>query len=178
MQGGGARTSPPSWGWSAVGRVLGVLYEGGHVLGVMSWGGRVLGCHVLGAVYWWSRTGPQYMTPTAAMHVLVGLMYWEAVHWGVWLPSTMDPVALGSARAIPPLCHPPPGATVLNARHPPKLHPLHRRVLPEDEVRAWAARIQELAPRLCGPLFFLWGTDWEDAPILNARWAALLAAGV
>lgn len=46
----------------------------------------------------------------------------------------------------------------------------HCRLLPAHEIAAWAARLQQLAPRLSGPIYFLWGTDWEDTPIVNARW--------
>lgn len=44
------------------------------------------------------------------------------------------------------------------------------RLLPAGEAEAWAARIErQLAPRLAGPVYFLWGTDWEDVPIRNSR---------
>lgn len=37
-------------------------------------------------------------------------------------------------------------------------------------LQAWADRItHNLLPSLQGPLYFLWGTDWEDAPLINAR---------
>lgn len=38
----------------------------------------------------------------------------------------------------------------------------------EAEHEAWARRLQALRPRLQGPIYFLWGTDWEDAPVVNA----------
>ncbi|PSC76227.1 UPF0759 -like isoform X2 [Micractinium conductrix] len=49
-------------------------------------------------------------------------------------------------------------------------HGASDRLLPQGEMDAWAVRLAEqLAPRLRGPIFFLWGTDWEDAPMRNAR---------
>ncbi len=36
-------------------------------------------------------------------------------------------------------------------------------------AQAWADRLATLAPQLQGPIHFLWGTDHEDAPIVNAR---------
>ncbi|KAG2496693.1 hypothetical protein HYH03_005110 [Edaphochlamys debaryana] len=52
---------------------------------------------------------------------------------------------------------------------------LHRRegtrerLLGQDEAQAWSARLEAVAPKLSGPVYFLIGTDWEDAPITNAR---------
>lgn len=36
--------------------------------------------------------------------------------------------------------------------------------------QAWAERLCCVAPQLKGqgPIYFLWGTDWEDAPVVNA----------
>eukprot|EP00892_Ulva_mutabilis_P001030 jgi/Ulvmu1/10928/UM007_0107.1 len=51
---------------------------------------------------------------------------------------------------------------------------LHRRagtrdrIVAKEEHAAWAARLRALHPRLRGPVYFLWGTDWEDAPVVNA----------
>ena len=72
---------------------------------------------------------------------------------------------------------------------------LHRRqgehrVLQETEFLQWMERLVELRarPGLQGPIFFLWGTDHEDQPIVNAQrlrstdprmfldWKALLEA--
>lgn len=36
-------------------------------------------------------------------------------------------------------------------------------------VQDWAARLQHVSSQVQGPIYFLWGTDWEDAPIINAR---------
>lgn len=38
----------------------------------------------------------------------------------------------------------------------------------DAEQEAWARRITALRPHLRGPVYFLWGTDWEDAPVTNA----------
>jgi hypothetical protein len=45
------------------------------------------------------------------------------------------------------------------------------RVLPSTEIQAWVVRLRESlsAPCVNGPVWFLWGTDWEDAPLRNAR---------
>ena len=43
------------------------------------------------------------------------------------------------------------------------------RLLSADEHAAWAQRLQRLASDLHGPIYFLWGTDWEDAPLVNAK---------
>jgi hypothetical protein len=48
------------------------------------------------------------------------------------------------------------------------------RILPAEQHAAWAQRLASVAPQLQGPIYFLWGTDWEDAPVVNAR--ALAAA--
>jgi hypothetical protein len=39
----------------------------------------------------------------------------------------------------------------------------------DSELADWAARIDTLRPQLQGPVYFLWGTDWEDAPVVNAK---------
>ena len=54
-------------------------------------------------------------------------------------------------------------------------HGTRERLLEDDEIRAWGRRIREVAPRLRGPIWCLWGTDWKDAAIENA---AKLAAAV
>jgi len=53
---------------------------------------------------------------------------------------------------------------------------LHRRqgserVLEEDEFCKWIQRLRELRARagLQGPIFFLWGTDHQDQPMVNAQ---------
>ena len=38
----------------------------------------------------------------------------------------------------------------------------------DSEHAAWARRLLAIRPRLQGPVYFLWGTDWEDAPAVNA----------
>jgi uncharacterized protein YecE (DUF72 family) len=45
------------------------------------------------------------------------------------------------------------------------------RVLPATDIQAWVVRLRDSlsAPRVNGPIWFLWGTDWEDAPLVNAR---------
>lgn len=57
--------------------------------------------------------------------------------------------------------HPTPG--------PARPTPHCCRLLPPEEIQAWAARLQQLAPRLDGPVYFLWGTDSADVPVVNAR---------
>ncbi|KXZ47375.1 hypothetical protein GPECTOR_36g96 [Gonium pectorale] len=58
---------------------------------------------------------------------------------------------------------------------------LHRRegsrerLLRQEEAQAWAQRLASLVPQLSGPAYFLIGTDWEDAPVVNA---GLLAAAL
>eukprot|EP00897_Mesotaenium_endlicherianum_P002696 jgi/Mesen1/2454/ME000158S01652 len=57
---------------------------------------------------------------------------------------------------------------------------LHRRegtqkLLPPEELSLWADRLlHHLPPQLKGPVYFLWGTDHEDQPIVNARRLAVL----
>jgi hypothetical protein len=41
--------------------------------------------------------------------------------------------------------------------------------LPRLPPQEWAQRLQGLAPSCPGPIHFLWGTDWEDAPLANAQ---------
>lgn len=36
-------------------------------------------------------------------------------------------------------------------------------------LQAWSQRLQALASTCRGPLYFLWGTDWEDVPLVNGR---------
>lgn len=43
------------------------------------------------------------------------------------------------------------------------------RLLAASEHADWVARIDALRPQLQGPVYFLWGTDWEDAPVVNAK---------
>lgn len=42
------------------------------------------------------------------------------------------------------------------------------RLVGDSEHAAWARRLLALRPHLQGPVYFLWGTDWEDAPAVNA----------
>lgn len=43
------------------------------------------------------------------------------------------------------------------------------RVLSAHEIADWGVRVQQLAAGVAGPVYVLWGTDYEDAPIVNAR---------
>ncbi len=36
-------------------------------------------------------------------------------------------------------------------------------------MAAWAERLKPAVAAVGGPVWFLWGTDWEDAPVLNGR---------
>ena len=45
---------------------------------------------------------------------------------------------------------------------------MHDRVLSGKEVCDWVGRLQGLAGGVGGPVYVLWGTDFEDAPIINA----------
>lgn len=49
-------------------------------------------------------------------------------------------------------------------------HGGEERKLSEEEVKAWAARIENLAAggALTGPVYFLWGTEHRDVPLRNA----------
>ncbi|MCO5579425.1 hypothetical protein L7F22_033280 [Adiantum nelumboides] len=45
-----------------------------------------------------------------------------------------------------------------------------QRLLSETELLCWATRLlAELPKELKGPIYFMWGTDWEDQPIINAK---------
>ena len=45
-----------------------------------------------------------------------------------------------------------------------------RRLLSAAEIRRWVARIEHITScALDGPVYFMIGTDWEDAPVINAR---------
>jgi len=49
---------------------------------------------------------------------------------------------------------------------------IHRRVgtskvLSEQEIQDWVTRLRGMACALHGPIFFMWGTDYEDQPIRN-----------
>jgi hypothetical protein len=51
--------------------------------------------------------------------------------------------------------------------------PLHRfgtfeRFLEADEIEGWAKRLEPISRKLNGPIYFFWGTDFEDAPVVNA----------
>lgn len=45
------------------------------------------------------------------------------------------------------------------------------RVLSEEEIKSWGERIRlpELQNSLQGPIYFMWGTDHEDQPIINSK---------
>lgn len=45
-----------------------------------------------------------------------------------------------------------------------------QRLLTEMELSVWENRLKAgLPPNLKGPVYFMWGTDWEDQPIINAK---------
>lgn len=48
-------------------------------------------------------------------------------------------------------------------------HGTSDRLLPQNEIQDWAERLRQYSADLRGPVYFLWGTDWEDAPIVNAK---------
>ena len=51
-------------------------------------------------------------------------------------------------------------------------HGTTERVLDEDEIAFWARTIAEAAPKsnaARGPLYVAWGTEWLDAPLINAK---------
>ena len=61
----------------------------------------------------------------------------------------------------------------------PRRYGTSERILENNEHEAWAARLQAVAAQLQGPIYFFWGTDWEDAPVINAaRLQACLPAAV
>jgi len=43
------------------------------------------------------------------------------------------------------------------------------RRLTDEEIKEWAERVRTFLPKIAGPCYFLWGTDWEDSPIVNAH---------
>ena len=43
------------------------------------------------------------------------------------------------------------------------------RVLRDEEVAWWAEQLAQIGPTLQGPIYFLWGTDHEDQPWVNAK---------
>jgi uncharacterized protein YecE (DUF72 family) len=72
--------------------------------------------------------------------------------------------------------------TITNPKHCYiRVHRRHgnERLLMQHELQAWAGRLTSLlsvsgsgfnmSPALAGPVYFLWGTDWEDQPIINAK---------
>ncbi|CAM6104910.1 unnamed protein product [Calypogeia fissa] len=45
-----------------------------------------------------------------------------------------------------------------------------QRVLSDKELEGWETRLgPQLPPGLKGPIYFMWGTDWEDQPLINAK---------
>eukprot|EP00850_Spirogloea_muscicola_P014681 SM000107S14047 [mRNA] locus=s107:141773:144739:- [translate_table: standard] len=48
------------------------------------------------------------------------------------------------------------------------------RVLSKDELATWQRRLSNLPKALKGPVYFMWGTDHEDQPIINAKNLAIL----
>eukprot|EP00249_Psilotum_nudum_P030668 c43542_g1_i1 orf=266-1651(-) len=53
------------------------------------------------------------------------------------------------------------------------------RLLSEAELSVWESRLKiGLSEDLKGPIYFMWGTDWEDQPIINARNLSLRLAGM
>jgi len=45
------------------------------------------------------------------------------------------------------------------------------RVLSEEEIKSWGERLRspELQSKIRGPIYFMWGTDHEDQPIINSK---------
>ena len=85
------------------------------------------------------------------------------------LPSARGWVTAGAGT------HPAPGRSRNAAWLPPPSTPAHCRCAACTRTpQAWAARLAPLAPLVAGPIYYLWGTDWEDAPVKNAQ--ALAAA--
>ena len=48
-------------------------------------------------------------------------------------------------------------------------HGAEERILHPYEIAAWGRRVATVAPGLRGPVWVAWGTDWRDAPLMNAR---------
>lgn len=46
-----------------------------------------------------------------------------------------------------------------------------QRVLSEEEIKSWGKRLRspELQNSMQGPIYFMWGTDHEDQPIINSK---------
>ena len=57
-------------------------------------------------------------------------------------------------------------------------HGTSERILRGEEIEFWGERVRAVAPRLRGkgPVWVAWGTDWGDAPLVNAA-ALATAAG-
>lgn len=45
------------------------------------------------------------------------------------------------------------------------------RLLSEGEIKSWGERLRavELQSKIRGPIYFMWGTDHEDQPVINAK---------
>lgn len=45
------------------------------------------------------------------------------------------------------------------------------RVLSDGEIKSWGERLRslELQSKIRGPVYFMWGTDYEDQPIINSK---------
>ncbi len=52
--------------------------------------------------------------------------------------------------------------------------PFRPSLRPLPHPQAWAQRLTAVSPRLQGPIYFLIGTDWEDAPIGGGGWPRFL----
>lgn len=57
-------------------------------------------------------------------------------------------------------------------------HGTSERILSGEEIKFWGERVRAVAPKLRGkgPVWVAWGTDWGDAPLVNAA-ALATAAG-
>jgi uncharacterized protein YecE (DUF72 family) len=131
----------------------------------------------------WFTAGPpggeERLGSWLAAHGIVAVAADELAHETAQRDREQRGLPPGEARAVLPILGAPGCASAAYVR----LHRRHgtlERLLPEGELRAWAARIEALRARrvLRGPIYFLWGTDHEDAPIVNARrLAALLPPG-
>jgi len=131
----------------------------------------------------WFTAGPpggeERLGAWLAAHGIVAVAADELAHETAQRDREQRGLPPGEARRVLPILCAPGCADAAYVR----LHRRHgtaERLLPEDELRAWAARIEALRARrvLRGPIYFLWGTDHEDAPIVNARrLAALLPPG-
>ncbi|KAJ7523754.1 hypothetical protein O6H91_18G061600 [Diphasiastrum complanatum] len=45
----------------------------------------------------------------------------------------------------------------------------NQRILSQTEILEWEARLRGLLDHFMGEIYFMWGTDWEDQPLINAK---------